>query len=359
MAAWLVFCHHYPYGPPPPTGWPRLAHYSLLELHGLPLLLLLSGFLIALRYDDGSSGFRPSGGWPAYLQTRLARIYPLFALLTLLTFAWLWRWNSPHATLGILLLNLSLLRGFFDEYKFSGIGQAWSLTLLECLYLAAPVLFGLRRRGLPLWVQPLLLLVVGVGLVRVLAPLRWHGLFGSYGFMLQFTFLGHSLEFFVGVWLAGRYRRGLLASGAGSWLTFSSVLLLLFITAALAFLQAGLPLTPISEPLILILNLLALPLAGGLLFAGLMKEDTFFRKLLSHRWFQILGRSSYAFYLLHAGPLSFWVYERLPASFLLRLLAVQLVSYLAYRFVEEPLTQWLRPRPVSARSALLSPDAPR
>ena len=143
VAAWLVFFHHYPYGQPPAAGWPRLARYLLMELHGLPLLLLLSGFLIALRYDDGSSGFRPRGGWRTYLQTRLARIYPLFAVATLLTFAWLWRWHSPHATLGMLLLHLSLLRGFFDEYKFFGIGQAWSLTLLECFYLAAPLLFGL------------------------------------------------------------------------------------------------------------------------------------------------------------------------------------------------------------------------
>ncbi|WP_375418235.1 hypothetical protein [uncultured Hymenobacter sp.] len=81
------------------------------------------------------------------------------------------------------------------------------------------------------------------------------------------------------------------------------------------------------------------------LFAGLLRENSWFRRLLSSRAMQALGRSSYALYLLPAGPLSFWVYERLPDYLPLRLLAVQLVSYLAYRFVEEPLTQWLRPRP--------------
>jgi peptidoglycan/LPS O-acetylase OafA/YrhL len=353
IAAWLVFFHHYPYGQPPAAGWPRLARYLLMELHGLPVLLLLSGFLIALRYDDVSYGFRPRGGWRLYLQTRLARIYPLFALVTLLTFVWLWRWHSPHATLGMLLLHMSLLRGFFDDYKFSGIGQAWSLTLLECFYLTAPLLLGLRRRGLPLWTQPLLLLALGLGLVALLSPLKWHGFFGSYTFMLQFTFLGHSLEFFVGVWLAGRFRRARLPSIPGSTRTMSGVALLAAITVALAFIQAQLPTALIAQPLLLVLNLVALPLAGGWLFAGLLSENTGLSRLLSHRWFQVLGRSSYAFYLLHAGPLSFWVYERLPDSLFLRLLAVQLVSYLVYRFVEEPLTHWLRPRHTSPSPVLL------
>jgi peptidoglycan/LPS O-acetylase OafA/YrhL len=91
-----------------------------------------------------------------------------------------------------------------------------------------------------------------------------------------------------------------------------------------------------------------LPAAGGLLFAGLLSEHSWFRQLLSGDLFQKLGRSSYAFYLLHAGPLSFWVYERLPNFWPLQLLVVQVVSYGLYKLVEEPLGQWLRP----ARSAI-------
>ena len=223
IAAWLVFFNHYPLGPLPPPGPARAFQYFVDESHGLPLLLLLSGFLIALRYDNASTGsFGPRGGWPQYLQNRLARVYPLYALLTLATFGLLWHWHSPQATPAHLLLNLSLLRGFFDEYKFTGIGQAWSLTLLECFYLAAPLLMALRARGVALWLQPLLLLALGAGLVALLAPLNWHGLFGSYPFMLSYTFLGHSMEFFIGAWLASplplqapRQPDGLLAHRGG------------------------------------------------------------------------------------------------------------------------------------------------
>ncbi len=341
IAAWLVFFTHYPLGPLAPPGPARALQYFVRELHGVPLLLLLSGFLIALRYDAGTPDFRPRGGWRRYLQSRVARVYPLYALLTLATFVLIWHWHSPQATPGLLLLNLTLLRGFFDEYKFTGIGQGWSLTLLECFYLAAPVLLGLRRRGLALWVQPLLLLLLGAGLVALLAPLHWHGLFGSYPFMLTFTFLGHSLEFFIGVWLAGRYQAGRLGAPAGAGRTAGGILLYIAVTAALGCAQAHLH-AP-DHPLVLVLNLVALPAAGGLLFAGLLSEQSGFRQLLSGRWFQRLGRSSYAFYLLHAGPLSFWVYERLPGFWPLQLLAVQVAAYGAYRLVEEPAGRWLRP----------------
>ncbi|MDO7876680.1 acyltransferase [Hymenobacter sp. ASUV-10] len=349
LAAWLVFFHHYPFGALPTAGPARALRYIVSEFHGLPLLLLLSGFLIALRYDVGTGSFRPQGGWRHYLQNRFARIYPLFALLTLATFVLLRHWHSPYATPGVLLLNLSLLRSFFSDFLFIGIGPAWSLTLLECFYLVAPLLLGLRARGLPLWVQPLLLLVLGLGLVVLLAPLGWHGLFGSVPFMLSYTFLGHSLEFFVGVWLASRYRAGRLAEQNGSGRTIGGVVAWIATTVALAAGQAFLPRSS-EQPLVLLLNLVALPLAGGLFFAGLLSENTTLRRLLSSRIIQHLGRNSYAFYLLHAGPLSFWVYERLPDSWPLRLLAVQVVSLVMYRLVEEPLGRWLRPPKLPSHS---------
>ncbi|WP_201984573.1 acyltransferase family protein [Hymenobacter rubidus] len=341
IAAWLVFLAHYPFPHLPGSAAGRAFYYFVDESHGLPLLLLLSGFLIALRYDTGTLDFRPRGGLRRYLQNRLARIYPLFAVLTLATFALLWHWHSAQATPGLLLLNISLLRGFFDEYKFTGIGPAWSLTLLECFYLAAPFLLALRRRGVALWLQPLLLLALGSGLVALLAPLHCHGLFGSYPFMLTYTFLGHSLEFFVGVWLAGRYQSGRLGQPCSTWRTHSGIVLWLAVTAALALAQAEFH-NP-EHPLVLVLNLVALPAAGGLLFAGLLSEHSWFRRLLSGQLFAAFGRSSYAFYLLHAGPLSFWIYERLPAFLLLQLLAVQVVSYAVYQLVEKPAARWLHP----------------
>lgn len=348
VAAWLVFFHHYPFAKTP-LGQAQ-KHVADLLPEGLPILLLLSGFLIALRYDDtATTSLSPRGGWRHYLQNRVARIYPLYFILTLLTFALLYHWHSATATPGILALNLSFLRGFFDEYKFTGVRQGWSLTLLECFYLAAPVLLGLRRRGrLPLWMQPPLLLLGGVGVVALLAPWQWHGFFGSYYFMLSYTFLGHSLEFYVGVWVAGRYLRGQLPARK-TWLglTGAAVLLLFAHNAALVQAQT-LMANPAEHPLTLLVRLGLAPFLYGLLLLGLLSEPSWLRRLLSSPLFQQLGYSSYALYLLHAGPLSFWIYERLPDFWPLRLLAVQAVSYGLYKVVEDPLGRWLRPQRVQS-----------
>ena len=352
IAAWLVFFHHYPFAQTPFGQAQRLAADLLPE--GLPILLLLSGFLIALRYDDpNSSSLGPKGGWRRYLQNRVARIYPLYLLLTVLTFALLYRWGSTDATPGIFLLNVTFLRGFFDEYKFTGLLQGWSLTLLECFYLAAPVLLGLRRRGLlPLWLQPPLLLGLGYVLVELLAPLQWHGFFGSQYFMLSYTFLGHSLEFYVGVWIAGRYLSGNLPSRK-TWLglTGLAVLLLFVHNGALVHAQATMA-HPAEHSLTLIVRLFFAPFLYGLLLVGLLSEASWLRRVLSSPLFQQLGYSSYALYLLHAGPLSFWIYERLPAFWPLQLAAAQLVSYGLYQFIEEPVGRWLRPkRPILVSSS--------
>ncbi len=47
-----------------------------------------------------------------------------------------------------------------------------------------------------------------------------------------------------------------------------------------------------------------LPVFGvSLLFWGFLTEETLLRKLLSTKLFQVVGRSSYAFYLIHLlGP---------------------------------------------------------
>jgi peptidoglycan/LPS O-acetylase OafA/YrhL len=343
VAAWLVFFHHYPFANTPLGRTQHLIADLLPE--GLPILLLLSGFLIALRYDEPTStSLSPKGGWKRYLQNRIARIYPLYAILTLLTFTLLYHWHSPKATPGILLLNLTFLRGFFDDYKFTGVLQGWSLTLLECFYLSAPLLLGLRRRGLlPLWLQPLLLLLLGLGLVKLVAPLPWHGFFGSNFFMLSYTFLGHSLEFYVGVWIAGRYLNHQLPTRQ-TWLglTGAALLLLFAHNAALVYAQTSM-VAPIEHPLTLVVRLLIAPFFYGLLLMGLLGQNSWLRHVLSSPIFQQLGYSSYALYLLHAGPLSFWIYERLPDFWPLRLLAVQAVSYGMYRLLEEPLGRWLRP----------------
>lgn len=84
-----------------------------------------------------------------YMQNRVAHIYSLYFLLTAVTFLTydinasydfisLWQDYKTIDKLVIAFLNFTFLRGFFANYFFTGISQAWSLTVEEVFYLLAP-----------------------------------------------------------------------------------------------------------------------------------------------------------------------------------------------------------------------------
>ena len=221
VAAYLVYLHHFnPFREVP--GLEGIFANLVREFHvGVPIFFVLSGFLITLRYVDSGSWTRPA--WARYLRNRVARIYPLYFLLTALAFVGIWH-QTGGFSLGSWLLNVTFLRGFFEEYVYSGIAQGWTLTVEECFYLAAPLIFlVLRRRPRALWLLPALLLGAGVGLVGLGQLLPFHSLFGNLRFMLLFTFFGRATEFFVGIQLAPlvppgaarRWPRGLAHGGGG------------------------------------------------------------------------------------------------------------------------------------------------
>ena len=184
VAALMVFFHHFNPISPALFG-PRL-HYLVAELHiGVSVFFVLSGFLIGYRYLGGRQV-----ALRTYFANRFARIYPMYFLLTTITFVAIC-YKNGGINLGFItqyLLNISFLRGLFKEYLLTGILQGWSLTVEEMFYLSAPLIFWLVRRSRQwLWVLPLLLVGVGVGLVRLGQPQPWHGFFDSFNFLFQFT----------------------------------------------------------------------------------------------------------------------------------------------------------------------------
>lgn len=57
------------------------------------------------------------------------------------------------------------------------------------------------------------------------------------------------------------------------------------------------------RPAGIVLNNFVLPLFIGSFYWGLVREKSFLRAVLATRFADLLGRSSYAFYLIHYGPL--------------------------------------------------------
>lgn len=345
IAAYMVFLHHFNV----------LRNFSYMqwlsqivdEFHiGVTIFFVLSGFLIYYRYYGQVKNKKFS--WGIYIKNRVARIYPMYFILTTITFvAIVWYHQYPmfstKETVVLYGLNLTFLRGFFDSFKFSGIIQGWSLTVEECFYFLAPLLFfffTIRK-----WVFPLLAIYVsGILLTLFFRQFNFYGFFGNFNFLFGFTFFGRAFEFFCGMGLAYYLGRRKNDTVKAIRFTLIGAVFILLSAYALALVkihynvQQG-PYHPIGR----VINNLLLPLFIVLFFRGLIHENNIITRVLSSRLLVILGKSSYVFYLIHMGIFYDLVVYLFPGqTFLLPFLLLNLISVLLFQFVEEPLNKRIR-----------------
>ena len=335
LAASMVFFHHA--NPFSPHGTQRIFFLFVNEFHvGVSLFFVLSGFLIYWRYE--SSLFKTPRWFLDYLQNRFARIYPLYFLLTTFIFAVLLVANQftlNSEGIIIYIANITLVKGFFNELKFTGIAPGWSLSVEECFYFLAPFLF-LR------WVKfrfiiPLIFLLSGSLLVLIFSHVDFYGFFSDFHFMMIYTFFGRCFEFCAGIGMA-RYlkkRNDLQMSWSA---TYSGLIGILLITALLTLLgengNSGL-----EHPGGVLLNNFILPLFIALFIYGLIKETTWIQKTLSSSLANVLGKSSYAFYLVHAGIFFSALYRYVTQNVFLIFVLLILAAMALYYFVEKPINE--------------------
>lgn len=104
---------------------------------------------------------------------------------------------------------------------------------------------------------------------------------------------------------------------------------------------------------ILIFNVL-IPVAIGIFYYGLLLEQTLLKRFLSADWAILLGKSSYAFYLLHIGMIAEVFYFHFTSNILLLYICLQLLSILAYKAFEKPVYFFIL-RKFAAQKNKLSP----
>ena len=130
-----------------PAGAP-----TAFQSHGylwVDLFFVLSGFVMALTY---AGRFATLGAWaamPDFLLRRIARIYPLYAVVTL-TYAGVLALglaaSGPYPKLGqVLVLNLLMVQGWGLAPSLSG--TAWSISTEWFAYLLFPASLFLALRG--------------------------------------------------------------------------------------------------------------------------------------------------------------------------------------------------------------------
>lgn len=287
------------------------------------------------------------------MKKRFARIYPMYFILTSLTFVYYiidpsfnnstFQLTSNEAdSFTLYLLNITFLRGFFHDVVFSGIGQGWTLTVEEVFYVLAPLIF-LAKKKVPLLLQVIFFYLTGFILVRLCQNVNYLGLFEDNMFMLITTFFGRCLEFYIGIKLAIWYK-GNKTRLDGGYYTYLSALSILLIVGILVFtkdIEAEYYLGLYSSAGLVINNLI-LPFAIAFFLKGLLTERTVVKRVLETDFAILLGRSSYVFYLIHMGFISELLHNYLTHNYLLNFPLLVLLSVAMYKYLEAPLNKLIR-----------------
>lgn len=319
LAALLVYLHHY--NPFPKSAFLyRLAHEGYV---GVTVFFVLSGFLITWNYADK---LRTLGELKRFYLLRFARIIPLYwgLLAGLYLLQWLMKSNET-VSVSEQLANFLLLKGFVPALVFSGIPQSWSLTVEICFYTVAPlwIVWVTERR----WMA-----IIGLYCFFVLGLFLWYqnnSAFGSF-----YTIFGRFFEFGAGIYAAQwvRQQKELLT------FRFKTVMAVvggvgLVIAYVLAIYRWHFS-TFYTEWFLY--NCL-LPIAVGIGLVGLSTEKTFLSGVLSSSFGQLLGKSSYAFYLIHIGPVAIGLQRYFSSNGLIMIVLLWSIAYALYRWVERPL----------------------
>jgi peptidoglycan/LPS O-acetylase OafA/YrhL len=196
---------------------------------------------------------------------------------------------------------------------------------------------------------------------------------------MVFTFFGRCFEFFVGVQLAkimlkkGFERKTKIPFTYGGFILIFVCVLIMAFQPIPAHWNAG-----VESPIGIITNNYFLCIAVSFFFYGILTETTIFKKFLALPFIELLGKSSYIFYLIHLGwmeklianafnNLNDWVfnlydkwnvdwnspfqYDWLNLIYIFILLNI--ISVTLFKLIEEPLNHYIR------RSDFLVKNKPR
>lgn len=383
MAAYLVFISHYCYAFD--DNFPHLLQRFFGEFHiGVSLFFVLSGFLITFRYYNN---FHLTGEWfKQYLKNRVARIYPMYALLTIAAFTYYFISRDPASInkgssnpIALFFLNITFIRGFFFQFWNTGIAQGWSLTVEECFYFSAPIIFLIAKRYHKFYIQPVVITLFAVCMVLIFRHVNFHGFFGNFTFVLLYTFFGRCFEFFVGVQLA----KIVLKKGFERKIKFKftyPAFIMIFVCVLVMALQPVIKPWPagLETPVGIFTNNYVLCICVAFFYYGLLTETTLLKKFLALPFIELLGKSSYIFYLVHLGWIStlitggfnhlndyvFSLYDKWGVDWnspfqydwlnlIYAFIVLNAVSVTLFKLIEEPLNHYIR------KSNFLVPYKPR
>jgi len=356
IAAFMVFIMHYNH-----FEKGSFLHSFFSQFYtGVSVFFVLSGFLITYRYYEKHQWNR--SWFLTYIRNRVARIYPVYFLVTTITFLYILgtelHGNSVFTTGQILksncwiyFTNITFLRGFMDQLLFSLVPQGWSLSVEEFFYLSAPITWLLIRRRFNMLYQALFLLGVGFTLVYFGRRIHFYGFFDTNIFMLKFTYFGKAVQFFAGMWLA------FLILKRSKTVSRTFLINKTYTGLALVILCiSGLSLSWQYQEVYLsiILDNVFLSFAIAIFFWGLITEKSLVSTFLSSRIMRLLGKSSYAFYLIHVGVCQQFLETYISGNTMVQFLLLNMVAIAVYKWIETPLMLLIKGKKTGDRMVHLS-----
>lgn len=341
ISVWFIFIIHF--NPFEKYSFPWYVSEQFFSF--LSFFFVLSGFLITYRYlSVGSLQYKDL---KKYFVFRFARVFPVLFILTTLTF-FLKYW-SDHQSISTLIkpyiYNITLLKGFSQDYYLTGIGPSWSLSVEELFYINAPILYHFIKKPSGLIRFVLISYSIAVLCVMLFWLIPFDGFFENYHFTFATTFMGRAFEFACGIYLAyilhGRFQTNYFSkikfpTYVGSCIILIALIIQTFIAYHFNINNA------LNTWSGLTVNHILLPIGIVVLFYGLIKERTPLQFILSRPLFVHLGESTYSFYLLHTSFVAGWIAHYISQNFAIILISMVVIAYGFYQWVEKPLARLIR-----------------
>jgi peptidoglycan/LPS O-acetylase OafA/YrhL len=293
---------------------------------GVSFFYILSGFILSytyfIRFQEGKVSKKKF--WVA----RFARVYPLH-LVTLLIACIIALPHSWKIAFAQIAANLTLSQSFFPFPKiyFSLNGPSWSISDEAFFYLMFPFLILIKN------VKVLIGLLFGLVILIVSYQVHIHQVVTfetfPYWFIKIFPFT-RIADFIIGILL---HRMFLLKKVESNLLEMGSVcLIILFFTFHSS--------VPIQYRLS---SYYWLPMA--FLVYAFSFQAGFLSKAISGSFFVLLGKISFAFYLIHQLVIRVYDSYNLNGNLLktgCTLSASFLLAFILHKAVEEPMNKWLK-----------------
>lgn len=339
IAAAMVFIYHINEVVNFPTFTDTLFRQFYL---GVNFFFVLSGFLITYHYYPTiSTGLQ---SFKIFLIKRIARILPLYLFILIGFYLSLFRHNPHHEYLSLkpILINLFILNGYSEEFIFTGIHTAWSLTVELSFYILAPVVFWLYHTTNKLLYVWMIFLAICFLIISWNQLLPDYAIIGSWKFILFDTFPGRSFEFLAGmkVALIARnqdtigYVKKIKPTGIGFMLMVVSILVLVL-------LYYSNKLHSPNELIAMFWGNLLFPVGAAFFILGISTQTTLASNFFSHPILEILGKSSYCFYLIHAGFIHDFLKKNITGNFVLTFIILNLISIFLYKTIEAPARKFI------------------